>query len=62
MVAFDCRLNAIANGTTTMTSIKNVRVDVFFAIYFPRILFPRTTKVSNVNRKKMPVAMYRTMS
>jgi hypothetical protein len=30
--------------------------------YFPRIVFPSTTKVSNVNRKKMPVAMYRTMS
>ena len=62
MVAFVCRLNAIANGTTTMTSIKNVKVDVLVFIYFPRILFPRTTKVSNVNRKKMPVAMYRTMS
>jgi hypothetical protein len=30
--------------------------------YFPRIDFPRTTKVSNVNRKTTPVAMYRSMS
>jgi hypothetical protein len=30
--------------------------------YFPRIDFPSTTKVSNVNRNTIPVAMYRTMS